>query len=477
MDLMNLSLLPFLLAVIKFGVAATGPCADSSLPDGRGVYLDALTDYKDCKYLLRFYPEDRYVGIYANREYFCTYRTSTDCCSACASVLDDVKCKNGETKDGKGVFVAGADRYFECKYLKRFYEEDKYVGIYENRLDFCNQTRKRTDCCSTCADVVAENECRKGKVPDGKGVYLGGVDRYFECRYLREFYPEDKLVGIYDNRVEFCNDAKTDCCTTCANVLGSISESVENAESTKTPSENVTTAPSWTTTKKSPELTDECSNGCLWIGDGSYGRCDWLLDEVNHPDIYNMRFSLCGDGLTTGCRRTCAEVMKDKPATGTVTYSNNNNGKDNDPIIVPLYVSTTSASTRRPDPPSVTASASPSRPDTPSVTNTSTTRPDTPSVTTSASAPISVTVTSSATTRKDHHATTNKDNVDNVTYDVTVIPEDILNTDGVEPRINLFDVLQQTLDKMRQDETRRHRQFEQFLNVLFRALQQHTKSS
>jgi hypothetical protein len=186
------------------------------MADGKGVYIAALGEYRNCKFLLQYYPSDLFIGIYTNREYMCTNVTSTDCCSTCAAVLTEMKCQRGQLADGKGVFVAGIDRYFDCKYLRSYYDEDKFVGIYKNRIEYCVATN--TGCCKTCAEVRFEEQCKKGSVQDGKGVFVEGANKYFECKYLTQEYPEDKFVGIYKNREAYCASSNTDCCTTCAKI-------------------------------------------------------------------------------------------------------------------------------------------------------------------------------------------------------------------------------------------------------------------
>lgn len=182
-------------------VAMETACEDEVL----GVHI-VDGDYS-CKYLTKQYAEDQIRGIYHSRESLCA-DPSTKCCASCKTVAMETACKDDEP----GIWLAGSG--YSCKYLTQLYAEDQVIGIYSNRKSICADSS--TKCCASCK-VVAANTCED----DVTGVQLASGS--YSCKYLTERYPEDQVLGIYDDRVAICNDSTTKCCASCKNITEQVS--------------------------------------------------------------------------------------------------------------------------------------------------------------------------------------------------------------------------------------------------------------
>lgn len=232
-------------------------------------------------------------------------------------VFADV-CSQGQP-DGTGIEILGT-RY-DCKYLQSYYEEDRYIGIYDNRRSYCEMPH--TDCCATCSKILSCTDAPYN------GIYL--AESYFSCSYLLEYHPEDRMVGIYKNRRFVCEQATTDCCESCQKVLA---ESV--SASTPSPTQATTISvlgsdPTPTRPQTAEKYEDTCVNNCLWIADGKTGKCSWLLDPSN--TAYKIRRQLCS--TAPGCKGTCQKILQDtENVAGGVQYA----GKTDTPVCTDTYV-------------------------------------------------------------------------------------------------------------------------------------------
>lgn len=175
----------------------TDTCTDApygvQIPDGS----------YSCNRLVQQLPEDQITGIYRNRKSICQMAT-TDCCASCETVAMETACED----ESLGIDLNIG--FYSCKYLTKQYPEDESLGIYQNGETICQDSR--TKCCASCKIVAEEFNCQD----DANGIHLG--DGSYPCKYLTGRYEEDRLLGIYDNRVQICQDPMTQCCQTCKTV-------------------------------------------------------------------------------------------------------------------------------------------------------------------------------------------------------------------------------------------------------------------
>lgn len=213
-------------------------------------------------------PEDRFVGIYRARESICN-QTITDCCASCKIVAKETACQD----EALGVQVAGG-RY-ACKYLTKQYSEDRLIGIYASRERICKSPL--TQCCESCKVVAKETACRDERM----GIKL--ADGSYSCKYLVRYYPEDRLIGIYNDRKAICASSLTKCCASCKIVADEICEDEQNG---------------------------------IQIAGGSYS-CKYLTHfypEDAVLGIYSSRIQMCENPLTkccASCRNITNEVRAD----------------------------------------------------------------------------------------------------------------------------------------------------------------------
>mgnify|MGYP000084268291 FL=1 len=234
---------------------STDSCKDGVL----GVIL--LDAAYDCKYLTKQYPEDLLYGIYSNRKSICA-DTSTDCCAACTTVAVETECQD------EVLGIQLADGSYSCKYLTEKLPEDAITGIYNSRESIC--ANQQTKCCSSCKIVKEEAACNDGIL----GVRIAGGS--YACKYLTNEYPEDRMIGIYNNRKSVCSMSTTNCCASCKVVA------IETCE-------------------------DEALG--VQLAGGSYS-CKYLTaryTEDNILGIYNSRATICKTS-TTQCCASCKQV-------------------------------------------------------------------------------------------------------------------------------------------------------------------------
>ncbi|XP_053408266.1 uncharacterized protein LOC123561024 isoform X2 [Mercenaria mercenaria] len=142
------------------------------------------------------------------------------------------------------------------------------------------------------------------------GIYL--AERYFNCSFLLKYNPDDEHVGIYKDRRSICKQTMTDCCASCEKVAQE-SEKSSTTVGLSSASTTTTTSVQSSSEKTTPaQYKDTCENNCLWIADGATGRCSWLLDESR--STYKIRHTLC-NGFASGCERTCHIISEESKST------------------------------------------------------------------------------------------------------------------------------------------------------------------
>ncbi|KAL4229311.1 hypothetical protein ACF0H5_012353 [Mactra antiquata] len=197
--------------------------------------------------------------------------------------------------DGTGVDIGGEK--FKCKYLHQELDNDNH-DIYKNRVELCKLST--TDCCATCKDILS---CQDHP----NGIYL--VEMYFDCKYLLKPYPEDRKVGIYKSRNKLCKDTMTKCCHSCAIIKNQSLNSGTSKD--RRPTTRMVTTTQHTVLKppitETHEYIDTCNNHCIWIADGSYGRCSWLTNPLK--SVYKTRLTICRQNMAPGCRGTCQSIL------------------------------------------------------------------------------------------------------------------------------------------------------------------------
>ncbi|KAL4237995.1 hypothetical protein ACF0H5_002706 [Mactra antiquata] len=231
-----------------------------------------------------------------------------------------------ECIDGDGITILG--RTYDCSYLSR--RQETTVGIYNRRAEYCNDTR--TPCCATCKNICWN---------DGAGVYI--AEMYKSCKYLLQYYPEDRNVGIYRRRRFWCEQRTTACCKSCEIVLSQpiVTETTPASMTTK-PTSSVTTANTGPVTVAPipDDVVDTCASKCIWMADGHYGNCSWILDPKEV--LYHIRLGWCNGGFASGCSRSCyilknqgkIETSTKAPITSPTTKSTPAGCHDNGYIVV-----------------------------------------------------------------------------------------------------------------------------------------------
>lgn len=217
-----------------------------------------------------------------------------------------------------GIVLLG--KGYDCSYLST--NKESVVGIYDHRDQFCR--KESTKCCATCKAI---REC----VDQPNGIYILGM--YKECKYLLEYFPEDQVFGIYDNRHMICGWGTTSCCKSCEIVKNQplVTESTTITMTTKKPTPSATNKP---VTK---ELMDTCADNCLWIADGTMGNCSWLTDPTNR-EAYPVRHSICNNGFASGCKKTCQIVLSQSTTPiPTTTAKPTTQKKEETPTVVIRY--------------------------------------------------------------------------------------------------------------------------------------------
>ncbi|XP_052255188.1 uncharacterized protein LOC127860915 isoform X1 [Dreissena polymorpha] len=357
-----------------------------------------------CKYLYQFYPEDEYLGIYAARVRLCR-QPLTRCCEACTKLgADNTTAQVSEiaqpltaatpcTDHPEGVWTGVGSR--DCKYLTRYYPEDRIWGVYAAKETLCadRQTRccascKRisegenfptiptaatpkatehapqtytreepsfqdtcTDQClsgvggtvpgSTCAWLLdrkrltmksATNFCNNGfargcarscnelkkmavdvpssaqNVQEGactdlpEGVWIADGSR--DCKYLTRLYTEDRIWGVYAARERLCADPSTRCCASCKVVKAEFDGVAEQEVAVP----DVVIVPlSATSTSKNTDCKDSFV---------TYGKLTVTCSELRRveSDLYSSRKQLCATQREKCCI-TCKHINAEKPYT------------------------------------------------------------------------------------------------------------------------------------------------------------------